>query len=384
MPLKQRDLFLAGRDRLLALSDRYTPESIDKEGNDVNLFLNLVAGIGEELSLESGRQDNARYLSTVATVSDEAAERLGSDMTGGRIQRFRENATIVDLQWSRSNTYTLALAPGTVASTLGGVSYRTVDEVSWQLGDNAAKLVRAVCENTGVGGNAERLTITKPQQGLGDDTLSVTNPTAASGGREQETIPEYISRVRDWFVNAPRGTLSAIEFGARQTPGVVQATATEPTSPLPIFNLAPDRPATAVPFYRVRMTIADVAGQAGTALQAETRKTLEEYRCAGVPVLLAGGIIQYVTIRWKAASLVLGKNIIAGAVQSELTAKIVSAVAEVQPDKKLLRALLIAIAETQVDGIVEVLDDALITPAADVTPAPGYTIRVRSQDITYT
>lgn len=378
MPLTAQDIFLAGRDRLLALSDRYSPESIDKEGNDVNLFLRLVSGVGEELSLESSNRDLARFLATVASISDDDVDRLCSDITGGKIQRFRENAAVVDLRFSRSNTYALSIAAGAIATTLDGIPFRTIDEIAWSNGDNSPKVVEAICESTGTAGNVASGTITKTSGDFGDKTVSVNNPTAASGGRVQETNIELISRTRDYFVNAARGTLSAIEYGARQTPGVVQASASEPTAQ---YLGGSTLDAVKIPFYRARLVIADESGQAGTALARATALTLQEYRCAGVPVILTGGTIQYAQVVW--SGLVIKKGYSQAATLSELATKIVAASKTLVPEATLECALLIAIAKFQVDGIASVPDDALVTPAADVPAAAGYTIRIRPEDVTF-
>lgn len=378
MPLTANDLFLAGRDRLLALSDRYSPESIDKDGNDVNLFLKLMAGVGEELSLESANRDNAHYLATVASVSDDDVDRLCSDLSGGKIQRFRENAAVVDLRFSRSNTYALSIPAGAIATTLDGVPFRTIDEIAWSTGDNSPKLVEAICETTGPAGNVAGNTITKPAGDFGDKTISVTNPTAASGGRVQETNIELIARTRDYFVNAARGTLAAIEYGARQTPGVVQAAATELTA---LYTSGSTTEAVQIPFCRVRMVIADESGQAGTALARAVATTLQEYRAAGVPVILKGGTIQYAAVAW--TGLVIKKGYSQAATLAELATKIVAAAKTLNPEATLERALLISIAKSSVEGIASVPDDSLVVPAQDVVPSPGYTIRIRPEDIVF-
>ncbi|WP_298621483.1 baseplate J/gp47 family protein [uncultured Zoogloea sp.] len=370
MPLTSQDLFLAARARLLALTDRYTAAAIDKEGNDINILLRIMAGVGEELSLESSAQDLARALATVASTTDEQVERLCSDLTGGQVRRFGDASAIVDLQWSRQNTYALTLDAGTTASDLQGNVYRLVNPISWSSGQNTPKTVLAEAENTGRQGNVVGGSITKPSSNLGDTTLSVTNPTAASGGREQETIPELISRARDWFLNAARGTLSAIEYGAKQDPGVVQATATE---------LLFEGNTTQLPFYRVTMTIADANGQAGTALANRARAKLQEYRCAGVPVLLVGGSVLYVPLRWQ--KLVYAKGYDPASVQAALVAKLLAV--SLGPDIKLERSLLLAIAKLQVDGIAGVPNDALLSPAADVTPPAGYTIKFKADAILF-
>ena len=92
--LTSQDLFFAARARLLALTDRYSAAAIDKEGNDINIILRIMAGVGEELSLESSGQDLARALATVASTTDEQVERLCSDITGGQVRRFGDAAAI--------------------------------------------------------------------------------------------------------------------------------------------------------------------------------------------------------------------------------------------------------------------------------------------------
>lgn len=377
MPLTAQDIFLSARDRLLALSDKYSPEAIDKEGNDVNVFLRLVAGVGEELSLESSNADLAHYLATVASISDEAVDRLVSDITGGKIQRFFEQAAVVDVRFSRSNTYALAIAAGAIVTTVDGIPFRTIDEIAWSTGDNSPKTVACLCENTGIAGNVAKLTITKTSGDFGDKTISVTNPTISSGGRIGETSIELISRARDWFLNASRGTLSAIEFGAKQTPGVVQASATELTMQDPAYLEQ-----TLIPFYRVRLVLGDESGQAGSALARKTRNTLQEYRCAGVPVLLTGGTLQYEQVVW--SGLGIAKGYSQAAVLSDLSAKIVAAAKLIVPEAALERSLLIGIAKFNIDGITSVPDEALVVPAQDKDAAPGYAIRIRPEDISFT
>lgn len=398
MPLTAQDLFLAARDRLLATSDLYSPEAIDRDGNDVNLFLKLVAGIGEELSLESSQRDNARYLATVASVSDDDVDRLVSDLTGGAIQRFRENAAVVDLRFSRTNHYALAIPAGAIASTLDGVPFRTLDEIAWSNNDNSPKTVAAICETTGIKGNVSYFKISKASGDFGDKTISVSNETPASGGRAAETSIELIGRARSWFINASRGTLSAIEFGGLQTPGIVQASATELSMSNPfaadndilLFTVDENgivvassysTEPTTLPFYRVSMVVADESGQAGSALARRVQETLQEYRCAGVPVSLSGGTLQYERVRW--TGLTIKKGYAQATVLAELASKIVAASKNILPSHPLERALLIAIAKFQVDGISAVPDNALVEPASDQAAAPGYTIRIRPEDVTF-
>ena len=374
MSLSQTDIFLAMRARCLATTDIYAPETIDTKGQDVNLFFNLVGGACEELSLEASLQDLGHFLATVANVSDEAAERLVSDLTGAQVQRFRENAAVVDLWFSRAETFAIEIPAGTIASSdTDGVPFRTIDSIAWATDETGSKVVRAICENTGPDGNVAKYTITKVSV-QGDKTISVTNRDPASGGRLLETIPELLARARDWFTNAIRGTLSAIQYGARQTPGVVTATGRELTRPVKPYD-------NEIPIFRVRLAIGDVSGQAGSALVSECRKTLQEWRGAGVPVFLVGSLINEVKVLWH--GLKAKPNYTLAALQSELSAKQVAFSDQLGADIPIERADLFAIAKS-IEGWEGVPAGALVVPADDVQPPAGYTNRIRAKDVQYT
>lgn len=373
MSLSQTDIRLAMRARCLATSDLYAPETLDTEGQDVNLFFNLVGGAGEELSFEASQQDLAHFLATVATVGDEQAERLVSDLTGGQVQRFRENAAVVDLWLSRSATFAIELQAGTIATTSkDGIPFRFVDSVSWATDEVELKVVRAVCETTGPAGNVDKLTITKISIEA-DPTITVRNRDAASGGRILETIPELLSRARGWFLNAPRGTLSAIQYGARQAVGVVTATGKEITRVVQPFD-------NEIPVFRVNLAVGDVAGQAGTALVSDVRKILQEWRGAGIPVLLVGSLVFEVKVKWVGLKAKQGYTL--ATLQTELQSKMVAFSDTLGADTAIELADLLAIAKS-VEGFDGVPKGTLVLPADDVLPPPGYTNRIRAKDVQF-
>ena len=372
MSLSQNDFFLAMRALLLAISNLYAPETIDTPGQDLNLFLNLVGGACEELSLESALMDLGHYLATVGQVGDEAAERLVSDLTGAQIQRFREKSSVVDVQLSRGSTAAISIPANYPVSTKDGISFRTLAEVSWAADETEEKLVKAECESTGPTGNVDKLTITQISVD-GDQTISVINPGPASGGRTVETIPELLARARDWFVNAPRGTLSAIAFGAKQNGKVVTATARELTRPLKPYD-------NEIPIFRVRVAIADTAGQAGSALVEETRVILQEWRGAGVPVFLVGALVNEVKVQW--IGLKAKQNYTLATLQSELLAKMIAFADQLGADIPIELSDLLAIAKG-IDGFDGVPKGTLVTPADDVLPPPGYTNRIRAKDVSF-
>lgn len=368
--LTKTDLFLAMRARLLADSgNKFSREVIDTEGTEVNLILQSFASGLEELSLEGQRQDNARYLSTAAGVSDEAVERLGLELTNGQVLRKTDVAAVASLTFERSNTFGLTIPADFVVSTSEtGVPFRILADVVWVLGDKGPKTVKAVCESAGTTGNVDAITITVLSESVGDDTVTVSNPNPAAGGREQETITDYIRRVRSWFENQARGTLSAIEFGAEQVAEVAAATAIE-------LVTGEDE----LPIYRAKVSIADINGQANPALVDLVREALQEYRCAGVPVLVVGVTHQYVTVRWTGLKAKQGFTL--ATLLEGLFSRCISRVAELGPEETLERAMLFAVAKA-VDGL-QVPAGSLIEPLDDITPNPGYTLRLRRESISH-
>jgi hypothetical protein len=368
--LTKRDLFLAMRARALAEpGNKFSREAIDTEGTDINLVFNAFAALGEELSLEGQRQDNARYLSTAPSVSDEAVERVGFELTSGQVLRKTDLAAVVTLTFERSNTHALTIGKDYVVSTNEtGVPFRLIDDVSWPLGDKTAKTVKAVCESSGTSGNVDAGTITVLSEDVGDDSVTVTNAAPGAGGREQETIVDYMRRVRSWFENQARGTLSAIEFGAEQVGEVAQATAVEIVTP-----------EDEIPIYRAKVSIADVNGQANPALVDLVREKLQEYRCAGVPVLVVGVTHQQITVRWTGLKAKAGFTL--ATLLEDLFSRCISRVAELGPEETLERAMLFAVAKA-VEGL-QVPAGSLIEPLDDIVPNPGYTLRLRREAISH-
>lgn len=368
--LTKRDLFLAMRARILAYPDtRFTPARIDTEGGDINLVLSAMASMGEEISLQGQQQDNARYLSTAASVSDEAVERVGFELTGGQVLRKTDLAAVASLTFERSNTYGLTIAKDFVVSTAEtGVPFRLLEDVVWNGGDKSPKTVKAVCESTGPSGNVDAGTITVLSSDTGDSSVTVTNAEPGAGGREQETITDYMRRVRGWFENQARGTLSALEFGAEQVGEVASATAVELTAGDDDY-----------PIYRAKISIADANGQANPALVAKVRDALREYRCAGVPVIVVGVTHQYIAVAWSGLKAKPGYTL--PPLLEELFARCISRVSELGPEEALEQADLIAAAK----GVVGLLVPAgsLVTPPGDITPNPGYTLRLRREDISH-
>jgi hypothetical protein len=87
--------------------------------------------------------------------------------------------------------------------------------------------VAATCTVNGPSGNVIEGAISRIVDTLFDLTFTVTNLARAGGGNPVENDPQLKNRARNWWLSQRRGTLAALETGARQVASVRYAKATE-------------------------------------------------------------------------------------------------------------------------------------------------------------
>lgn len=371
MTLTANDLFRAARARILAdPANTWSPTAIDTPGTDHNLILKAIGAVAEEIALEERRDFLCRFISTAGQISDEALDRIVNEVTNGEVQRRDANAAVATVVFTRANTYALVLDAGRVVSTPSGITFKTLAAVSWQAGDAAPKTAIVRCDTTGVVGNVDKNTITIAPVDVGDTTIIVTNPEVAAGGSDKESNEQLAVRAKDYYPTARRGTKRAIEFGALQTPGVVKAVCQEILGPIDDQKIQ---------YYRARLTIADANGQANAALAAEVKRVLEEYRGAGVPVQVIAAAHQYIVIRWIGLEAEAGYDL--DALKAKLVDLHLARVNNKAPQIKLERAELFADSK-KVEGLI-VPAASLVTPAGDITPNDGASLRLRREDVIF-
>ena len=105
-----------------------------------------------------------------------------------------------------------------------------------------------------------------------DPTFTCNNPAAGGGGNDEETDDDLRTRARQFFTTLRRGTLAALEFGAKLVPEIRVALAVE--------NITTGE-------VTVRVTDAD--GNSTLQMVADAIAELENWRCAGSTVLVVGG-----------------------------------------------------------------------------------------------
>lgn len=218
--------------------------------------------------------------------------------------------------------------------------------------DLTKTLVAATCSAVGKNGNVELSTITRFIDQPFDLTITVTNPQRFAGGVEIESDEDLRDRTRGFFLTQARGTIAAIEYGARQVPGVDRVTIVVDESGV------------------VTVYIADADGGSNTALVTAVTVELENWRDAADVVYVTGGVIVSQDIN---VSLTVRTGVSATALIDRVRQAITNRMARLNPGETLYRDMISAAArDVDREAIVAV---NVITPAANVAPAINELIR---------
>ncbi len=359
------DYHALGRDRVVQTAKKIDPTQVDVEGSDVNLFVGIAAVLAAQITQQLSFRTAALLLDG---ADDEDLDRLVYDRYG--LTRKGASPARGSITITRTSTAAGAgtVPIGTRVVTGTGVEYVTITAASFSGSATSATCnVRAAQAGkaTQVGeGAIERFA--QPQL-LFDSTLVPTNEKPTAGGEETENDETFRERVRDFWRTARRGILAAIEFGAKTVPGVVSARAIEALT-------VDGQPARVVSLY-----ISDSSGVASDALAEDVRVALEEYRAAGIAVLIFTSIPSI-------AEIELALQFQAGVDTRTLTDEIVAAIVEfvnsLAVNGTLYRAQLFSVLQRfEADGLIP-SEGTIVEPAGDLVPDVGQTIRTTIADVT--
>ncbi len=358
------DLFnVAKRSILLAPLSRLNPAVADVAGSDLNLILGAMSLMGEEISAQLASCLEALFSDT---ASGDALDRLAADRYG--LTRLGATPSTVALTFSRVSFAAGAgtIPAGTRVQTPAGTQFATDADLAFG-GTDLTGSVTATALIVGPDSNVAPGQITGIVDSLFDPIITVTNPSWSAGGTDVETDPNFRGRIRSFFSALRRGTIGAIEFGARQVAGVSVVKAIE------LDNTEGD------PTGVVQLIIGDANGNASPTLLQQVRDEELLWRAGGIPVFVLGGTVVFQPVAW-ALSIETGFN--QQKVLSEVAAVTVAVSQFLNPGDTLLRSTLIAAAHT-VPGAV-ITDSSLVLPAADTVPAtPDIIIRVRTTDVSF-
>ena len=347
------DLYSVGRAAIAATPGiKINPSVIDIPGSDLNIVVGTSSVMGEEVSARGAMALRGAF---AELARGPALDRVLYDRYG--LFRFSAQPSTVDLMLSRPGPGALTgtISAGSACQTPDGTQFGLDVDVTWGAGQLTATAT-ATALQPGSGGNVAAGSITSWATSIFDPSITLTNPTPASGAidAEQGTAGDvtFLGRSRGFFPTIARGTLSAIQFGARQVPGVAVATAIE------IEN-----PTTGYPAAIVVLTVGDQNGNASSSLLKAVANALLAYRALGIYVMVLGGVVFQQAVQWT-LSFLSGTN--EALAESRVRAVSVAVAQFLAPGATLLRSSLISAAQS-VPGVI-VGDSSLVTPAGISSP----------------
>lgn len=354
--LTRLDCYEIGRRFILTRAEgRIDASVVDTQGSNANLIVGSGSFMAYAVMQQLGERIGALLLDS---AEKEDLDRYAWD----RYQMTRKGASPakgeVDFERPTVAGGAGSILTNTKVKSLTGIEYITLTDAAFGASTLSVKNVKVRAVQAGkqyqVGKNQLRLVAAF------DPTITVTNPNATAGGEDPEEDPDFKERVRDFWSSARRGTLKAIVFGAKTVAGVSSAMAVEALSSV------------GLPARVVNLFIADSSGVASASLGSEVNVALEEYRAAGIAVILYTSIPQITRIEMKLSFL-------AGVDTSTLTDLIRAAIFEyvnsVPVNGTLYRAGLFSVLQRFASRGLVVKESTFIEPQGDIVPAPGQTIR---------
>ncbi len=314
----------------------------------------LLCGIASGADADI-RQSVIEFAATFLDTADgEALTKLADDRYG--IQRIEAVEAIGQVRISRtSGGAAETLIAGTrVSSEPDAAGQSIVFELdapaAFGLGANGPITVAATAVDAGRNGNVAASTVTQFVDQPTDATFVVTNLAVFAGGSDEESDPALRARCRAFFATLRRGTLDALEFGAKQVPQVRVATATEDANAL------------------VTIYVSDEDGNSNAEMINDVIAELENWRAAGTAVQVLGGVIyeQDVTLSITARSGVTVDPTL-------VTAAVVGRMLKLGVGETLyLSVLRAAVIALDPDGITDVV---ISVPTTNIAPAANQLIR---------
>lgn len=359
------DLYSLARTYVLTRASKIDPAQVDIAGSDINLFVGIASVLGYQVVLSLMQAINSLLLDG---AYDEDLDRYAFDRYG--LTRKGASPALGSVRFYRSTTTAGAgsVPYNTSLLTLNGIEYVTTTSATFGAADTTATAeVRATQagKTSQVGANQLRQ-IAKPSA-LWDQTLQVNNDLATAGGEDEEDDDTFRERIREFWNTARRGTLSAIAFGARTVDGVVSAQAEE------VLTAEP-RPARVV-----LLRCADSSGSSSAALGATVLASLDEYRAAGIAVVISATSPQLIDIVLK---LTFGANVNTTLLTENIRAAVVEYVNSLGVGETLLRADIFAVLKRYTSAGLIVTQDSIVAPTGDLVPDSGKTLRTRMSSVT--
>lgn len=281
-----QQLFDAGVSRAKQASlDAGLPITDFSEGSGADLALGAAAAMGE-LLVHKMTTDFRRFFFQTSKKAD--LDTLAYDRL--RLTRAAATAAVVPVTLARPSS---AAGAGTVPA--GAVFATAQDPATGEritftldqaVGFGATDLSAtgtATCTITGTKGQIAAAALTTIETSLFDGSITVTNPERSAGGNPEESDEALLVRCYTFATAQAKGTLGAIEFGAKTIPGVQRATALE--------ELVAGLETGIIDLY-----IGDSQGYSNSALVAAVAAIMDDWRAGGATVNTIGMIVDQIAV----------------------------------------------------------------------------------------
>lgn len=359
------ELFEIALRKVIATNPKIAETVARQSGTTVNSLLQAGGLMGSTLV---GKIAEAAANSKISTASGAALRELVWDWFS--ILPIAANPAVVPITLTPSGAKTGQVAVGTILTTSGGIQFQTLDSVSWA-NSSAAQIVDCQAVLAGPEGNVMIGSInafkTAPTW---DSAMTVTQSAWATGGSVAETDAELKARAKGFWTAARRGTIGAIEYGAKKVPGVKNAMAIE--SVIYVGS-------TLIPQSKlVTLYASDINGRSNAAFTAAIQAELEDWRSCGVYVAVESGSVVFKTINID-VSYTSGADTVA--VAKKVVAVILSYMNGLLYEQKMdIGAIEDAV--MRIDGVSKTVPPTVMLPTGDVIAGTGQIFKTREDLIT--
>jgi hypothetical protein len=360
------DYTAIGRQHVLARAQKLDPGMVDVAGSDINIVVGVGGVLADAVTKQIGFAVNRM---TLDGAEGEDLDRYAWD----RYQLLRKGASpaVGQVRFYRANATAGAgtVPVGTLVQTLSGTQYRTTQPGIFGASATDHVLVNVIATQAGktqqVGAN--NLQRFQNVNALWDASLQVNNDLTMAGGEETELDDDFKNRIRSFWAASQRGTLAAIVFGAKTVAGVVSAVAIEALTPVP------------TPARVVNLYIADSSGVASVVMAQAVANALNDYRAGGIAVII---FLSIPTIQPVALALKWNAGVDTVTLSSQVQAAIVEFVNSLPVNGVLALADLYSVLQRFRAQGLNPLQGSIVSPATDVVPAVGQTIRTLPSSVT--
>jgi phage-related baseplate assembly protein len=338
------------------------PDLTVEENTIVDMLLAGAAAMGDHVAGYTAQRFKATFVDgaegdDLTTLADDhwQISRVEAQPARGVLQISRPvNAS------APAETFDAGRVVATARDATGAEVLVTLDApVSFVFGESGTKSVNATCTATGTVGNVAASAfdhfVVKPV----DATFTVTNPAAFAGGNPEQDDPALRDEIRSFPNAVRRATLDALEYGAKQVAGIVQATASE------------DNVSGIVSLY-----VADANGVASAPLLASVQAALPSWKAAGSIVNVYAGALVVVSV---SVTITVRPGVDAAALIASIKAAIVAELERLKIGETLFRgAIERAVRNVSPDGIASVVVNL---PLIDTAPLANQSLRTTAGNV---